>query len=807
MSDWGTRMSEANPEDPEDRVPRAKPAAPQVEQVFEERLKQRVLAQALGDFPEHERHELMQQIDGLGRRLDSLIEATRKVHEPLSFEVLLARLMALITDAFDADRSSLFLYDAESHELYSRLAQGELVNEIRFASDAGIAGDVFQSGESAIINNAYAEPKFNAAIDANTGYHTHNLMCVPLRTRAGELIGVTEVLNKRNGDFSNADCALLQAFTTHTAAVIESAQLTERAIESRREEARILEVTQAVSSELNIEKLLRKIISIATDLLEAERSTLFLHDPITNELWSRVAEGLAEREIRIPSNVGIAGEVFSTRQAVNIPDAYNDTRFNPEVDRKTGYRTRSILCVPVVNKHGMAVGVVQVLNRRGGPFRVRDQRRLEMLAAQSAIALENARLFREVLDEKNYSENVLRSLSDGVITLGQNGDVVKLNQAAANLLQLDVSKALGAPLAAILAHDNTWLVEAVKQVLVRQQAEKFVDVKLNSTSGAAVSANLSVTPLADTEGASLGCTVIIEDVTEDKRVRATMARYMTAEVAEQVLAAGESVLGGRSQPATVMFSDIRGFTAIAEQLGPQATVSMLNSYFGEMGEVVFKHNGILDKYIGDAIMAVFGTPFPREEDADNAIRSAIEMQQVLKRMNEDHESRGMPQLETRIGINSGDVVAGNIGSARRMDYTVIGDSVNIAARLEAANKELGTSILISDQTRQALKGNYRLRELDLIRVKGRLEPVTVYEVLGCSEDGVDPREQQLLQAFHSGLLSYRERDWSAAIEWFENALELNANDQPSWRFRQRALHYQKIAPPDDWDGVWTMQSK
>lgn len=781
--------------------------APAVYDIFERRLKEHVLRQTVEVFPEAERDELMRQIDALARRLDSLVEATQKARQPLSFDVLLTRLMFLITEAFDADRSSLFLYDAETRELFSRIAQGEDVDEIRFAADAGIAGAVFQSGEPAIIDHAYTDPRFNSAVDAETGYHTHNILCVPVRTRGGDVIGVTEVLNKRQGDFTAGDSALLQAFTTHTAAVIETALLSERARDSQREEARILEVTQVVSSELNIEKLLRKIIGIVSDLLEAERSTLFLHDPETDELWSRVAEGISEREIRIPSNVGIAGEVFTTRTAINIPDAYADPRFNPEVDRKTGFRTRSILGVPVINKMGVTIGVVQVLNRRGGPFRLRDQRRLEMLAAQSAIALDNARLFREVLDERNYSENVLRSLSDGVVTLDTAQNVVKLNKAASEILDVNAREILGASASRVFGEDNAWLLEAVNRVLRDNEPEIILDSDLRTPRGRSISVNVNITPLADTEGRALGCTLIFEDITEDKRVRATMARYMTAEVAEQVLAQGESVLGGRSQNATILFSDIKGFTTISESLGAQETVSMLNEYFSEMVEVVFEHGGILDKYIGDAIMAVFGAPFPSANDADNAVRVAIRMQQVLGGMNAQRRLQGKPELEVRIGVNSGDVVAGNIGSARRMDYTVIGDGVNIAARLESANKQFGTKVLVSGATRELLHGDYRVRELDLIRVQGKFEPITVFEVRGMCSDTTLPTETAMLDAFTRGLRAYRARDFGEALRCFETALECDAGDQPSWLFRRRALHYLDNAPPERWDGVWVMTDK
>lgn len=290
-------------------------------------------------------------------------------------------------------------------------------------------------------------------------------------------------------------------------------------------------------------------------------------------------------------------------------------------------------------------------------------------------------------------------------------------------------------------------------------------------------------------------------------MRATMARYMTAEVAEQVLAEGDSALGGRSTAATVLFSDIQGFSAIAERLGPQDTVSMLNEYFTEMVEVVFEYNGILDKYIGDAIMAVFGTPYPSPDDADNAVWVAIRMQQVLVDLNRVRCESGRPPFEVRIGINSGDVVVGNIGSSRRMDYTVIGDGVNTAARLESANKQLGTRILISGSTREALRGDYRLRELDLIRVKGRAAPVPIYEVRGLSDESAPEYELPLLEAFCEAQISYRKREWRLAIAHFERALALDPTDKPSALLRRRAMHHLDFEPPEEWDGVWTLAEK
>jgi adenylate cyclase len=740
----------------------------------------------------------------LERRLDSLVEATQKIHEPLSLDLVLKRLVALISDAFSADRASLFLYDAETDELYSRVAQGGLTREIRFAASLGIAGAVFQSGEALVIDDVYSDPRFNRAIDVATGYLTRNMLCVPVRTRRGDIIGVTEVLNRHDGDFTHTDAVFLRAFTTHVATALENAQFAEQINSANREQTRLMDLTRAISSELDTEQLLRKIIGIATELLDAERSTLFLHDPVRDELWSRVAEGMETREIRIPSHVGIAGESFTRRTAIVIDDAYADPRFNPAVDRATGFRTRSILCVPVVSRHGIPIGVVQVLNHRIGGFSARDQRRLENLAAQSAIALENARLFREVVEERNYNENVLRSLTNGVVTLDLAFNVVKINDTAARLLGVNPERVLGASALHLFGHGNAWIRRLVRKAARSQQPESAVDATIRGEHDQVTAANVVASPLADANGRIFGFAVVIDDITNERRLRSTMARYMTREVAEQVIAQGEGVLGGRSQQVTILFADIANFTSLAERLGPQETVALLNEYFSEMVEVIFAHEGILDKYIGDAIMAVFGAPLATPRDADNAVRTAIRMKEVLGEFNARRGQQGLAPLDLRIGINSDQVIAGNIGSARRMDYTVVGDGVNVAARLESANKVYGTSILVSSSTLALLRGRYSVREIDLLRVKGRAAPVAIHEVIG-GED--DQTRAPAMRHYAEGLAAYRRADWAHAIGAFDAALKLAPGDTPSLVMRARAIDFAARPPSRLWDGVYIADEK
>ena len=286
-----------------------------------------------------------------------------------------------------------------------------------------------------------------------------------------------------------------------------------------------------------------------------------------------------------------------------------------------------------------------------------------------------------------------------------------------------------------------------------------------------------------------------------------MARYMSSEVVEQVLAGGESELGGKTQTVSILFSDVRNFTGVSEALGARETVSLLNEYFGVMVEVVTRHGGILDKYIGDAIMALFGAPFAKPEDADHALAVGNGMLITLRELNGRRLAQGKQPIDIGVGIATGEVVLGNIGSPSRMEYTVIGDKVNLASRLESANKYYHSKILLDETTVDALTNGHAncLREIDLLRVKGKDRPVAVYESLGYLEPG--PILEEAMDHFAGGLAAYRACDWERAIQRFAAALELRSDDEPSRMYIERCRHYRETPPPADWGGVWTMTEK
>jgi adenylate cyclase len=224
-----------------------------------------------------------------------------------------------------------------------------------------------------------------------------------------------------------------------------------------------------------------------------------------------------------------------------------------------------------------------------------------------------------------------------------------------------------------------------------------------------------------------GFNVMVAGLEERDRLRTTFGKYMTDAVVSHLLE-GKVELGGDMLPVTILFSDIRGFTSISEHLDAQSLVALLNEYFTDMVDIVMDEGGVVDKYIGDAIMVVFGAPVPKSDDATRAVRAAVRMREALVRLNERLVARGTPIIRTGIGIHSGEVVAGNIGSERRMEYTVIGDAVNVASRLEGVTKELGADIVVSDATRQLVGDAVPMRYLDSINVKGRDQAIAVYAV-------------------------------------------------------------------------------
>ena len=569
--------------------------------------------------------------------------------------------------------------------------------------------------------------------------------------------------------------------------------------ETNSELRQLLDVNIAIASEIQLDALLRRIVQVTSQILGADRSSLFLHDRKTDELWSMVAEGVENREIRFPSSSGLAGDTFTRGETANVTDAYADPRFNQAVDRTTGYRTRTVLSVPIITRDGRCLGVMQAFNRLDGEvFDSADVSRMTAFAAQAAVAIENATLFGEVATERNYNDSILRSMSSGVVTLDREASVVKLNPAACAILGVEPEKAVEPETQRAWAANNPWLSAEITIAGATGNPKSFLDADLVTVRGDTISANISIVPLMADDAEQSGLLIIVEDISEGKRMQGAMRRFMTQNVVDQIMGREDELLFGAACQATVLFADIRNFTGMAEQLGPRDTVDMLNEIFTDLFEAVAAADGLLDKFMGDALMAVYGAPISSDRDPLNAVDSAVAMSAMLVAINARRAARGGIDLRLGVGIASGEVVAGTIGSPKRMDYTVIGDSVNLASRLEKITKAYGVGIVICEDTARAVGGAHRLRELDTIRVRGRTQPSKIFQVVTAEA----PLSQAAIATYAEGRSAMAEGRWADAVAAFEGTLALAPGDRPAALMLERCRILATDPPAADWDGVW-----
>lgn len=311
---------------------------------------------------------------------------------------------------------------------------------------------------------------------------------------------------------------------------------------------------------------------------------------------------------------------------------------------------------------------------------------------------------------------------------------------------------------------------------------------------------------------SYGGVILYRGLTEEKekrRIRSTFSRYVTASVVEEVLNNPEAAaLGGKRKEVTIFFSDIRGFTSISESLPPEEVVSLLNEYLTEMTNIVFKYEGTLDKYIGDAVMAIWGAPAAHEDDPERAVRASLEMVEKVKEINARWIAQKRPTtFQIGAGLNTGEVVVGNIGSEERRDYTVIGDHVNLASRLEGVTKLYGARIVASESTYDRTKEKFYYRPLDIVAVKGKQTGIRIFEVMGAKDNSTDPAWIELAQLSSQGFEAYLKQQWDEALRIFREIQAKFPEDKLAPLYIERCEAFKQNPPGPDWDGIARLTTK
>jgi adenylate cyclase len=295
---------------------------------------------------------------------------------------------------------------------------------------------------------------------------------------------------------------------------------------------------------------------------------------------------------------------------------------------------------------------------------------------------------------------------------------------------------------------------------------------------------------------------------------ATFQKFVPSKFLDRIAKKGiESIEVGNAESdiITVLFSDIRDFTSISEKMSPEELLNFLNAYFKRMNQVIHKNNGVIDKFIGDAIMALYDRPeLLNQDEARDAVKSAIAMQNALMAHNQHQQNCGYPAISTGIGIHSGKAVIGTVGSIDRMDSTVLGDVVNVASRLESLTKYYKTGIIISSDTWRLLlpeNHDFLWRKLDYIAVKGKEQPIDIYEIFNADPDEIKDKKHKILKPYHEALELYYSRQWPEAVKIFKECLTIYREDPVIHMHLERCLQFKENPPPENWKGIIKMSEK
>ena len=488
----------------------------------------------------------------------------------------------------------------------------------------------------------------------------------------------------------------------------------------------LLDITNDLNSFEEIPVLLQEILVKSCAVLNASSGLILIEDNNSNVLNIGADFNIdisALNGIIFNKNKGVIKEINQSRKTLCFKIS-QDNYF---------YRTNCVYCLiaPLLDKQKLAGAIVlfDKESRKGiSPFIDSDSNMLSAIASQAGIAYNNIKLIESIKEAKAFNENVMQSIATGVFTTNLMGEINHVNRTAVSILNSDKENSIGNHYGYIF-ESNEKVLELISKCELESITVSESQVQLQFDEKT-TTVNISVSPLLNDFNQPLGTVVALEDLSNINKLKSTFKKYVSNQIVDQLLENEDLLsLGGQEQEATILFSDIRGFTSLSENMTPNEVVETLNDYFNQMIEIIFKYNGILDKIIGDELMVIYGVPKSNIQDSENAVLTAIEMQEKLIAFNQDRCINLKKPIKVGIGVNTGSVISGNIGSTDQMDFTVIGDSVNLASRL-CSFAEAG-QIIISDAVWNKIKHlqTFKSKKLSPIKVKGKTKVISIKEIL------------------------------------------------------------------------------
>jgi len=552
-----------------------------------------------------------------------------------------------------------------------------------------------------------------------------------------ELAAVGRLLADRRADL---DADLADSLSSHVQTFRQALTSLEQELASGNDRqsrwAALAEVARAVNSSLQLSEVLNQVMDEIIRLTGAERAFLMLLDPESGELEFRAARNMDRETISgsaFEISRSVVYRVAQEGEPVVTTDAQLDPRFKGQ-ESIVGYNLRSILCVPM-RVRDRITGVIYADNRvRAGLFSDQDRDLLAALADQAAVAIENARLFESVAAAKTLMDNIFASITSGVVTTDVEDRVALVNRAAESILDVAADQTEGRPYTEALPTLCSVLEPLMEEVRKENHPVVAQEVEPELPTRGRVSLSLSLSPLRSADREWLGTALVIEDLTERRRleaqerfIRETFQRYVSPAVVRRLLEDPSRLkLGGQRQEVTILFADIRGFTSFSEYRDPEGLVEVLNCYLSIGAEAVLAEEGTLDKFIGDAVMAIFNAPLPQPDHTLRAARAALRMGEEICQYHDT--ASPADRLSYGVGIAVGEAVVGNIGTAQQLNYTAIGAGVNLAKRLQE-NAAAG-QILLNREAYERVKEKIEARPLEPMKLKGFTTPLQVYELLG-----------------------------------------------------------------------------
>jgi class 3 adenylate cyclase/predicted metal-dependent HD superfamily phosphohydrolase len=487
----------------------------------------------------------------------------------------------------------------------------------------------------------------------------------------------------------------------------------------------LLDITNELSSFENVTILLQEILIKSCAVLNASSGMILMQNE-NSDLFQIEAEFNIDvdalKGIIFNKKRGFFNEVSQNKKAIHVEIA-NDPFLS---------KTKCLhgLIAPLIDKKDLA-GVIILFDKESrtgiSGFDTSDTNMLSAIATQAGVAYNNIKLIESIKEAKTFNDNVMQSIVTGVFTTNLMGEINHVNRAAAAIINLDRTTIIGNHYDYVFESNDliNELISKCEEALTTV-TETQVLLKCNNKSTAI---NISASPLINDLNEQIGTVIAMEDLSNLDKLKSTFKKYVSKQIVDQILENDEMLtLGGQEQEATILFSDIRGFTSMSETMHPNEVVETLNEYFNLMIEIIFKYNGTLDKIIGDALMVNYGVPNATGNDTENAVYTAIEMQEKLIDFNQQRIMHSKCPIKIGIGINRGRVISGNIGSRQQMNFTVIGDAVNLASRLCSAAKS--DEIIVADTVWKHVKHDKKLKAIKLnpIKVKGKEKPIQIMQV-------------------------------------------------------------------------------